>query len=139
VYDLDKPYHWRKFNACHQTMRVHQDTIETLINLTKSIAWTRCVVDNVPTQFDLKSQHAIIHHDLTTPLEMSGVVSYFETRTPKPWEIYSLKTIVLTSDTDWESFSESLPSSEVRSPIYVSSLSTQSITDHLSHPRIEVP
>jgi hypothetical protein len=83
------------------------------------------VVDDIPRQFEPKSQHAIIHHGLTIPLDMSGVVSYFETRAPKPWKIDSLKQIVLTSDTDWESFSETVPSSEVRNPIYVSSLSTQ--------------
>jgi hypothetical protein len=83
------------------------------------------VVDDVPTQFDQKNQHEIIHHDLTIPLEMSGVVSYFETRVPKPWEIDSLKQIILTSDTDWESLSETVPSSEVRNRIYDSSLSTQ--------------
>jgi hypothetical protein len=58
------------------------------------------VVDDIPTQFDAKSQHAIIHHKLTIPLDMSVVVSNFETQAPKPWEINSLKQSVLTLDTD---------------------------------------
>jgi hypothetical protein len=125
VYGLTKYYHWRKFNACHQSMRVVWDKIETLINLPKSIAYTRCCRWRRTNAFDPTSHHAIIHYNLTIPVKMSGVVSYFETQTPKPWDIDSLKQIVLTSNTYWESFSETVPSSEVRNSIYVSSFFTQ--------------
>jgi hypothetical protein len=83
------------------------------------------VVHDTPTQFNPTSKHAIIHHDLTISLDMLGFVSYFESRSPKSSEIDTLQQIVLTSDTDWATFSESAPSSHIRHPIYVSSLSTQ--------------
>jgi hypothetical protein len=55
------------------------------------------VVDDVPIQFDKNSKHAIIHNGVTIPLDMAGVVSYFESRLPRPEELDSLLQIVLTS------------------------------------------
>jgi hypothetical protein len=75
------------------------------------------VVHDTPTQFDPKSKHAIIYHDLIIPLDMLGVVSYFESRALKSWEIDTLEQIVLMSDTNWESVSKSIPSLEICNPI----------------------
>lgn len=58
---------------------------------------------------------------------MSVVVSCFESREPKPWELDTLKQIVITSDMDWVSFSESVTSSEIQNPIHISILTTHAI------------
>jgi hypothetical protein len=70
------------------------------------------VVNDVPVQFDKSSQHAIIHEKVTIPLEMAGVVSYFETRLPRSDEIDALPQVVLTSPSDWAVYSSTIHESE---------------------------
>jgi hypothetical protein len=57
-------------------------------------------VNNVPTQFDLSSTHSIIVNDVTIPLDLHGVVSYFETRLPTEEEIKTLPQIHLTANSN---------------------------------------
>jgi hypothetical protein len=82
------------------------------------------VVDDVPIQFDKNSKHAIIHDGVTIPLDMAGVVSYLESRPPRPEEIDSLQQIVLTSPADWAAFSSTIPGSEPSSKFGVSPIVT---------------
>jgi hypothetical protein len=88
------------------------------------------IVDDIPTQFDTKSQHAIIHEALTIPLDLAGVVSYFETRIPREDEVDTLPHVQFTSTTDWEDYSSTVPGSETRPPVFISSLTSQRKVPH---------
>jgi hypothetical protein len=83
------------------------------------------VVHDVPSQFDRKSKHAIVHEELFIPLKISGVISYFDSRLPQEHEIDSLPNIHLTAPADWQQFSTTVADSEPRTFIALSSLSTQ--------------
>jgi hypothetical protein len=48
------------------------------------------IVNDIPRQFDKDSTHSIIIDDVTIPLDMLGVVSYFETCAPRQDEIDNL-------------------------------------------------
>jgi hypothetical protein len=83
------------------------------------------VVNDVPSQFDRKSKHAIVHEELLIPLKISGVIPYFDSRLPQEHEIDSLPHIHLTAPADWQQFSTTIADSEPRTPIALPSLSTQ--------------
>jgi hypothetical protein len=55
------------------------------------------VVHDTPTQFDSTSPHSIVHAEVTIPVELSGVVSFFETRLPRLDEIDALPHIQFTA------------------------------------------
>jgi hypothetical protein len=77
------------------------------------------IVQDIPSQFDTKSQHAIIHEALTIPLDLVGVVLYFKTRIPSEDEVDTLQVphLQFMSTLDWEDFSSTIPGSEARSPV----------------------
>jgi len=62
------------------------------------------VVDDTPKQFDPKSTHSIEvpGDDLTIPLEMNGVVSYFSSHKPSEEELENCRRITLSSDIPWD-------------------------------------
>jgi hypothetical protein len=51
------------------------------------------VVNDMPVQFNKSIKHAIVHEEVTIPLEMAGVVSPFELRLPRADGIESLQQI----------------------------------------------
>ena len=62
------------------------------------------MVDDTPKQFDPKSTHSIEvpGDDLTIPLEMNGVVSYFSSHKPSEEELENCRRITLSSDIPWD-------------------------------------
>jgi hypothetical protein len=88
------------------------------------------IVQDIPSQFDNKSQHAIIHEAITIPLELAGVFSYFETRIHCEDEGDTLPHLQFTSTSDLEEFSSTIPGSEARPPVFISSLTSQRKVPH---------
>ena len=64
------------------------------------------VIDECPTQFDPTSNHAI--HipiaNITLPLELDGVISYFTTRMPTWDEYHNCESYSMTSDATWKPY-----------------------------------
>jgi hypothetical protein len=62
------------------------------------------VVSDTPKQFDSKSSHAIEvpAENLTIPLEMNGVVSYFSSHKPSEDELANCRRVTLSSDVPWD-------------------------------------
>jgi hypothetical protein len=85
-------------------------------------------VHDVPIQFDPTSQHAIQHDELTIPLDMKGVLSFFESRKPTLEELDLYEHLYFTSSADWAVYSASIPGSEVRPPAVVASIATEHVT-----------
>ena len=92
------------------------------------------IVNDCPKQFDQSSTHSlsIPGHDLTIPLELSGVISSFETHKPTPEELHSLPTVELTSDTTWDPSSAHFAEAEasisaIRSIAYAPDADTRAI------------
>ena len=61
-------------------------------------------VDDCPTQFDPRSSHSIIIDDpeVTIPLHLHGIISYFHSRKPTEEDIQCLPRITLTGTADWD-------------------------------------
>ena len=61
-------------------------------------------VDDCPSQFDPKSTHSIIINDpeITIPLKLHGIISYFHSRRPTEAEVHDLPRITLTGTADWD-------------------------------------
>jgi hypothetical protein len=91
------------------------------------------VVHDTP-QFDSTSPHSIVHPEVTIPLELSGVVSCFETRLPRPDKIDALPHIQFTADTNWEQFSSTLHDYEIHRPALISSLASARVSPGPVHP-----
>ena len=62
------------------------------------------MVDDTPKQFDPKSTHSIEvpGDDLTIPLEMNGVVSYFSSHKPSKDKLENCRRVTLSSDIPWD-------------------------------------
>jgi Reverse transcriptase (RNA-dependent DNA polymerase) len=58
-------------------------------------------VEDVPRQYDISSGHSIQVQDIVIPLDMDGVISYFESRKPTDFELDNCRRVTLTSDTKW--------------------------------------
>jgi hypothetical protein len=58
-------------------------------------------VHDTPRRFDPTSKHAIITDDATIPLQVDGVISYFNSSKPTTEQIEDCRRIILTSDTKW--------------------------------------
>jgi hypothetical protein len=58
-------------------------------------------VEDVPRQYDINSAHSIQVHGISIPLDMDGVISYFESRKPTDDELDNCRRITLTSDDKW--------------------------------------
>jgi hypothetical protein len=65
-------------------------------------------VNDVLTQFDSKSLHSIITTDLTIPLNMLGVVSFFDSLLPQPGDINTLPWVTLTAPANWVDYASTL-------------------------------
>jgi Reverse transcriptase (RNA-dependent DNA polymerase) len=87
------------------------------------------VVNDVPTQFDPDSTHSIITPELSIPLDLLGVISYFETRVPNQIDFDTLPTITLTATNDWVNQASTLPLNEKRIPDRISLVSIKSWAD----------
>jgi hypothetical protein len=83
------------------------------------------IVNDVPTQFDATSTHSIITTDLTIPLDMLGVVSFFDTSLPQPGALDTLPWVTLTAPANWVDHASTLPTNERRVPDRISLLSSQ--------------
>jgi hypothetical protein len=83
------------------------------------------IVHDTPTQFDRKSAHSIEVNDVQIPLDLLGVVSFFETRLPRQEEIDDLPQIILTGTSDWFAVSSKLSSQESRGHSWISKLSSR--------------
>ena len=59
------------------------------------------IVEDTPRQFNDKSGHCISIGDLTIPLLMNGVISYFESTKPTDEELKNNQRFSLTSYTPW--------------------------------------
>jgi hypothetical protein len=82
------------------------------------------IVNDTPRQFDKDSTHSIIIDDVTIPLDMRGVVSYFETRAPRQDDNDNLPQLHLTAASDWTHLSATLSQHEDQFPPRVSYLCT---------------
>ena len=83
-------------------------------------------VNDIPTQFDSASTHSIVTADVTIPLDLLGVVSYFESDLPQPGDIDTLPWVVLTAPANWVDYASTLSLNERRVPDRISLLSSQS-------------
>jgi hypothetical protein len=82
-------------------------------------------VNDVPTQFDATSTHSIITNDLTIPLDMLGVVSFFDSSLPQPGDFDTLPWVTLTAPANWVDYASTLFTNERRVPDRISLLSSQ--------------
>ncbi len=75
-------------------------------------------VNDVPRQFDESSSHSIVvprkddAHDLRIPLEMKGVISYFDCRKPTPDELQHCERLQVTSSNPWDPSSKDFAEKE---------------------------
>ena len=58
-------------------------------------------VSDVPRQYDITSSHSIQVHGITIPLDMNGVISYFDSRKPTEDELDNCRRVTMTSDDKW--------------------------------------
>ena len=72
-------------------------------------------VDECPRQFDANSTHSVYSpgSNVMIPLELDGVISYFETTKPTDDELVNLDKVYLTSDTDWDPYSKAFNEKEL--------------------------
>jgi len=65
-------------------------------------------IDDVPRHLSKISTHSIIVHDekLTIPLQLNGIIYYFNVRTPTIKEVENCAHIVLTSTEEWNPYSQ---------------------------------
>jgi hypothetical protein len=83
------------------------------------------IVNDVPTQFDATSKHSIITTELTIPLDMLGVVSFFDSSLPQPGDFDTLPWVTLTAPANWVDYASTLSTNEQRVPDRISLLSSQ--------------
>jgi hypothetical protein len=83
------------------------------------------IVNDVPTQFDATSKHSITTTDLTIPLDLLGVVSFFYTSFPQPGDFDTLPWVTLTAPANWVDYASTLSINERRVPDRISLLSSQ--------------
>jgi hypothetical protein len=71
-------------------------------------------VHDCPSQFDSSSRHAIYspESNMTIPLQLDGIISYFESFKPTEEEMAYLPHVVLTSVDDWDPYSNAFAEKE---------------------------
>jgi hypothetical protein len=71
-------------------------------------------VHDCPSQFDSSSRHAIYspESNTTIPLQLDGIISYFESFQPTDEDMVSLPHIVLTSVEEWDPYSNTFTEKE---------------------------
>ena len=104
------------------------------------------VVEDTPRQFDTRSSHSITvpresGTDLIIPLNLTGVISYFESRVPTETELAECDFVWMTSQSPWKPHSdrfqtdESAVSSDLGSSLHIhrlQSICTRDIPECLS-------
>ena len=90
------------------------DRLEKSLICTNQLREHGLTVEDVPRQFNRKSTHSIRvpAHDLTIPLELSGIISCFATHTPTEDELENLPQVTMTSSATWKPHSESFADAE---------------------------
>jgi hypothetical protein len=83
------------------------------------------IVNDVPTQFDATSKHSITTTNLTIPLDLLGVVSFFDSSLPQPGDFDTLPWVMLTAPANWVDYASTLSMNERRVPDRISLLSSQ--------------
>jgi hypothetical protein len=93
------------------------------------LRFNNVTVDDVPRHLSDTSTHSIIVNDnnLTIPLKLNGIISYFDARTPTLHEIENCQHIVLTSANEWNPYSSHFAESEaeVINTLNISAISTE--------------
>jgi hypothetical protein len=71
-------------------------------------------VDDVPKHLSTKSTHSIIinEENLTIPLKLNGIISYFNARTPTNDKINNCSHIILASPNEWNPYSTEFADNE---------------------------
>jgi hypothetical protein len=77
------------------------------------------------SQFNATSTHSIITNDITIPLDMLGVVSFFDSLLPQPGDLDTLPWVTLAAPANWVDYTSSLPTNERRVTDRISLLSSQ--------------
>ncbi len=74
------------------------------------------VVDDAPRHLsqDNKSTHSLYFPDLDVrlPLQLKGVISYFNTRYPSQQEVDNCRWLVVTNDANWDPYDDSFAEQE---------------------------
>ena len=111
----------------HEALFFGDRMAHTLLNPNQLRAHGLAVYDT-PTQFDLGSPHHIHDPvtDVTIPLYLRGVISYFDSHLPTSDDVHMLPRITLTSPHTWDpnapSFAEAEEQAKIRAERSVSSL-----------------
>jgi hypothetical protein len=71
-------------------------------------------VHDCPSQFDSSSRHAIYspESNVTIPLQLDGIISYFDSFKPTDEEMVYLPQVVLTSVDEWDPYSNAFTEKE---------------------------
>ena len=87
----------------NQAIYLGDDLKHSLLNPNQLRA-TGLQVDDCPRQFDKRSTHSIMVEDpqVTIPLALHGVISYFHSRKPTPSDVEELEWITLTGTARWD-------------------------------------
>lgn len=69
--------------------------------------YNNVIVDDIPKHLSSMSTHSITvtEENVTIPLQLNGIISYFDARTPTTEEIENCPHIILTSDEEWNPYS----------------------------------
>jgi hypothetical protein len=87
----------------HQAIFLGKELKHSLLNPNQMRA-NGLNVDDCPKQYDPKSTHSIVVEDpqVTIPLSLHGIVSYFPSRKPTQEDVESLEWITLTGTARWK-------------------------------------
>jgi len=93
------------------------DKVEATLLCPNQLRYNGIVVDDIPTHLAPSHQpstHSIhcADDDLTLPLSLQGIISYFDTRTPTTEELDTCKWIIITNENDWDPHSPSFQERE---------------------------
>ncbi len=88
------------------------------------------IVDDVPKHLSTKSTHSIIinKENLSIPMKLNGVISYFNVRTPTTNEIETCPHVIMTPEEEWNPYSshfEDLESKIDNTIVQISAMSTE--------------
>ena len=88
------------------------DRLSTSLLCPNQLRDNQTVVDDTPRQYDHTSTHCISIGDFKIPLQLDGVISYFESTKPTADELKYNQRYTLTSDTPWNPRDPSFASQE---------------------------
>jgi Reverse transcriptase (RNA-dependent DNA polymerase) len=102
----------KTFVLCFPESLYFGDRLPTTLLCPNQMRDNKTIVEDTPRQYDSKSGHCITIGDLTIPLLMDGVISYFESTKPTDDELKYNQRYTLTSDTPWDPRDPSFASQE---------------------------